>query len=533
MKYLTPSQSNTLVDGVDNEYKTGRAIQSKHYPVRLRALVIDAAAIDCRRLSDILSALGWSVTVAPSIAEATINISLGQYSLIFFGAQVENDDSEQIISQLSELRFRCGDLMPIIMTLRSAQSDFIVKAALNGASDFIRKPCNEDNVREIALSVRERLYAAARETRDENDSTVIAVSNAGRRNDVQELVGESDAITYVVKELARIINNINREYPLSAINETTVRQPPAFFITGETGTGKELIAGMIHRHSPHSRKKFVAVNCGSLPTELVESELFGHVAGAFTGAAKDKMGLWESADGGTLFLDEITEATPAVQATLLRVLQNGEVQRLGSQHTVKTRVQVVAASNRVIETEIRAGRFRQDLYYRLSQHCLHLPPLRDRLEDVPSIIKHFLQLHFNRPVSFAKESLELLMSYSFPSNVRELENIVRGAVRRSPDGRVYRFDLQSYMELAKTNATQVHAISDKQSNKREAHLDRKLEPHDNEEESLDERVRRFTLHVVHDALADCGNNRMRAAEQLKITRQRLYKLLNSDKRAAS
>jgi len=335
-----------------------------------------------------------------------------------------------------------------------------------------------------------------------------------------------------VKELARIINNINREYPLSGINETIARQPPAFFITGETGTGKELIAQMIHRHSPHSRKKFVAVNCGSLPTELVESELFGHVAGAFTGATKDRMGLWESADGGTLFLDEITEATPAIQATLLRVLQNGEVQRLGSQQTMKTRVQVVAASNREIETEIRTGRFRQDLYYRLNQHRLHLPPLRDRLEDVPGIVKHFLQLHFNRPVIFFKEAIEMLMSYSFPGNVRELENIVRGAVRQSPDGKVYGFDLQSYMELAKTNVAQVRAINDKQSKRREAHLDRRLEPHDNEE-GLDERVRRFTLHVVHDALADCGGNRKRTAEQLKITRQRLYKLLDDTKRAAS
>ena len=532
MKYPYPSQSNMLLDSVGNEHGVRSAEKAARESARLRALVIDANPNHCHRLSDILTALGWSINVAPSITEAIATILPKHYSLIFFDAQIENDDGEQTISHLSELKFKCGDSTPIVMTLRSSQTDFIVRAAVNGASDFLRKPCDESKVREIALAVRERFYAAAREAQDESDSTVKAVSDGGKRNAVHELVGESDAITYVVKELARIINNINREYPLSGINETIARQPPAFFITGETGTGKELIAQMIHRHSPHSRKKFVAVNCGSLPTELVESELFGHVAGAFTGATKDRMGLWESADGGTLFLDEITEATPAIQATLLRVLQNGEVQRLGSQQTMKTRVQVVAASNREIETEIRTGRFRQDLYYRLNQHRLHLPPLRDRLEDVPGIVKHFLQLHFNRPVIFFKEAIEMLMSYSFPGNVRELENIVRGAVRQSPDGKVYGFDLQSYMELAKTNVAQVRAINDKQSKRREAHLDRRLEPHDNEE-GLDERVRRFTLHVVHDALADCGGNRKRTAEQLKITRQRLYKLLDDTKRAAS
>ncbi|MDQ3258692.1 MAG: sigma-54 dependent transcriptional regulator, partial [Acidobacteriota bacterium] len=529
----SPTPSYTLIDNVDNECGGRSAIQSERESVRLHALVIDADANDGRSLSDILSALDWSVDVAASMAEAAITISPGHYSLIFLDAQAESDDSYGVISQLSELKIRCGEATPVVITRRSSQSDFVLKVMMNGAFDSLRKPCEEMKVREIALAVRERLRAAAREARDESEFAVTAVGEGSKPNVVHELVGESDVMTCVVKELARIINHINREYPLSGLNQTTARQPPAFFITGETGTGKELIAGMIHRHSPHSHKKLVAINCGSLPTELVESVLFGHVAGAFTGATKDKMGLWELADGGTLFLDEITEATPVIQAKLLRVLQNGEVQRLGSQHTVKTRVQVVAASNRVIETEIRAGRFRQDLYYRLNQHCLHLPPLRDRLEDVPGIVKHFLHLHFNRRVSFSKEAMEMLMSYSFPGNVRELENIVRGAARQSPDGTVYGVDLPSYVEPAKSNAARVHAIDDKQQKNRETSLEGTHELHDNGESGLDERVRRFTRHVVHDALADCGGSRRRAAEQLKITRQRLYKLLNDAKHAAS
>ncbi len=160
-----------------------------------RALVIDADTNDCRRLSDILSALGWSVTVAPSIAEATTSISPGQYSLIFFDAQVENDDGNNVISQLSELKFSCGDSTPVIMTLRSSQTDFIVRATVNGASDFLRKPCDKSKVREITLAVRERFYAAAREARDESDFTAKAVGDGVKRNAVHELVGASDAIT--------------------------------------------------------------------------------------------------------------------------------------------------------------------------------------------------------------------------------------------------------------------------------------------------------------------------------------------------
>jgi DNA-binding NtrC family response regulator len=201
-------------------------------------------------------------------------------------------------------------------------------------------------------------------------------------------------------------------------------------LTGESGTGKEVVASALHRRSARGEQPFVAVNCGAIPAELIESELFGHMKGSFTGADRDRRGLWEEADGGTVFLDEITETTPAFQVKLLRALQEGEIRRVGSNRTQQVDVRVVAASNRDVEGEVKAGRFRQDLFYRLNAVSIVLPPLRERREDILPLAKSFAEQVYslNPAVNFAPEALALLERYTWPGNIRELENaVVRAA----------------------------------------------------------------------------------------------------------
>ncbi len=211
-------------------------------------------------------------------------------------------------------------------------------------------------------------------------------------------------------------------------------------ITGESGTGKEVVARAIHQRSNRAaRGSFVAVNCGAVPVELIESELFGHTRGSFTGADRERIGLWEEADGGTILLDEITETHPLFQVKLLRALQQGEIRRVGSNQSKKVDVRVIAATNRDIEEEVKENRFRQDLMYRLNAVTIHLPPLRERIEDIPLLAKHFAKQARppNAPMlKFSTTALEILKNYTWQGNIRELENTILRAVSFC-DGIVY------------------------------------------------------------------------------------------------
>jgi transcriptional regulator with PAS, ATPase and Fis domain len=208
-------------------------------------------------------------------------------------------------------------------------------------------------------------------------------------------------------------------------------------ITGETGTGKELIANVVHYNSERATGPLVKVNCGALPETLLETELFGHVKGAFTGAVRDYEGRFRAADGGTLFLDEVSEMSPRLQVKVLRVLQERQLEPVGSSKTITVDVRIVAATGRDLRSEVRSGRFRQDLYYRLNVISIQIPPLRDRREDIPLLVDHFLEKYnreANRQVSHVpREVLNALLAYSWPGNVRELENCIERAVVMSPD----------------------------------------------------------------------------------------------------
>jgi two-component system response regulator HupR/HoxA len=273
-------------------------------------------------------------------------------------------------------------------------------------------------------------------------------------------------------------------------------------VTGETGTGKELFARLIHANGRRRDRKFVAQNCGALPESLLESELFGHTRGAFTGATADRRGLFEEADGGTIFLDEVGEMSPAMQLRFLRVLQEGEIRRVGATATHKVDVRVIAATNADLEAEIRAGRFRQDLYYRLNVFPIRLPPLRERADDIAVLAEYFLKTFRERArraiPGIAPEALRCLRAYPFPGNVRELENEIERAVALADDRRPLGVEhLSERLRAAPPAAPPV---------------------------TLNEAIEQLKRRMIEDALRECGS-KTRAAERLGLTRQSLQQMM--------
>ena len=282
------------------------------------------------------------------------------------------------------------------------------------------------------------------------------------------------------------------------------RTDAAVLIQGESGTGKELVAVAIHEENPRAHKYFVPVNCGALPEGLIETDLFGHVKGAFTGAIRDKKGRFELADGGTLFLDEVSELSPAMQVKLLRVLQDGCFERVGSEKTVRVNVRVVSATNKKLEEEVAAGRFRQDLYYRLCVMPIFIYPLRDRAGDVPLLVEHFLALYteesFGRKVTLSPEAFSVLEAYSWPGNVRELENVLQFALAKCQGDVIEPGHLPPALHLSISRPF-----------KR-----RRREP-------------KLKAVDVAAALKKVGGNRRRAAEILGVSRSSLYRFFERQK----
>jgi len=271
-----------------------------------------------------------------------------------------------------------------------------------GAYDYLLKPFGADDLQSLSRALREQLEGSkSRRVR-------LSGGVSPYQTDIGVL-GRSEAFIAVMKQVGRVAGT---NLPV--------------LLTGESGTGKEVVASSLHSRSTRADQPFVAVNCGAISAELIESELFGHTKGSFTGADRDRRGLWEEADHGTVFLDEITETTPAFQVKLLRALQQGEIRRVGSNITQRVDVRVIAASNRDVEQEVEAGRFREDLFYRLNAVSITLPPLRQRREDILLLANSFAERVYSLSpqVKFSLEALQFLEQYPWPGNVRELENAV-------------------------------------------------------------------------------------------------------------
>jgi transcriptional regulator with PAS, ATPase and Fis domain len=274
-------------------------------------------------------------------------------------------------------------------------------------------------------------------------------------------------------------------------------------ICGESGTGKELVAQAIHQLSRRNSEPFIAVNCGALPESLLESELFGHEKGAFTGADKMKVGRFELAGGGTIFLDEIGDISPSTQIRLLRVLQNRQIERVGGTTTIQIKARTIAATNRNLEEALKEGHFREDLYYRINVFPVYLPPLRDRKEDIPDLVSHFLKKFGKEENAIEGPALELLMKYRWPGNVRELENVVERALIMSGKGVIREQDLPQHLR----NVFLAGGSSSIEI--------------PNEGISLED----VEKNLIKEALNKTGGNKSRAAKLLGITRRKLYSMM--------
>lgn len=291
--------------------------------------------------------------------------------------------------------------LPVIMITAFASPDDAVLAMKNGAYDYITKPFNLDEIKAVIASATSKTQPYL-PSQDLGDA-------------FPEIIGRS-------REMLKIFDMIQRVAPT----------PANVLIYGESGTGKELVAQAIHRHSKVAERNFVPITCSAIPEDLMESELFGHIKGSFTGAISDKSGLFNEADGGTAFLDEIGELTPIIQTKLLRVLQEREIKPVGGTKAKRISVRIIAATNKILENEIREGRFREDLFYRLAVVLIRVPPLRERKEDVPHLVEYFLKKYSRQLGKEVQEissyGLQVLMNYHFPGNVRELENIIERGV---------------------------------------------------------------------------------------------------------
>jgi DNA-binding NtrC family response regulator len=365
--------------------------------------------------------------------------------------------------------------VPVIVITAYGTIESAVSAMKQGAFDYITKPFNRDELRitlERALKMR----------RLEKENVRLRAEVIDRYR-FDAIVGGSEKIRAVIALAGRV-----------APSDATV------LVTGESGTGKELLARGIHYSSGRAEGPFIAVNCAAIPESLIESELFGHVKGAFTGAVRDREGKFEQADGGTLFLDEIGDLRVDLQAKILRALQERTVDRVGGVKQVDLDVRVIAATNKDLEREVREGNFREDLFYRLSVVALHMPPLRDRKDDIPILAEHFLRKFSHGPaVRIAPDALELLTAYGWPGNVRELENVMERASILKRGDMITRDDLPEKLSRKATGASEVLL------NLPEGGL------------SLEE----LEKDLIIKALERHKGNQTRAAEYLRITRPTL------------
>jgi len=367
-------------------------------------LVIDDEEIMREVLETLLTREGYSVRFARSAEEGLELARSMPFDVAIVDLMLPGMDG---IAALEELK-RINEDLPVLMITAFASVETAIAAMKRGAFDYITKPFK-------------------------NDEVLVVVRNAVERS---RLVQENRSLRRSVQEhYQKFSNIIGRSPKMRQVFDLILQAAPSrstILIQGESGTGKELVARALHANSPRADRAFVTVNSGNLPPDLLESTLFGHVKGAFTGAIYPKKGLFDLADKGTIFFDEMGNIAPETQAKLLRVMQEREFMRLGGMETIRVDVRIIAATNTDLKRMVDEGRFREDLYYRLNVISIPLPPLRERKVDIPALAQHFLQKYGEennkRDLELAPEALDLLMDYDWPGNVRELENVIERAV---------------------------------------------------------------------------------------------------------
>jgi two-component system response regulator AtoC len=378
-----------------------------------KILIADDDASIREVLRDLLTDEGFQVEEADSgigVLEAMNRPHDDAPALVMMDVRMPDKNGIEVMREAGS---SSNGTLPVIVMTAYGTSNVAIEAMQLGAYDYITKPFDLDDV----LLTVNRFF----EHQQLNDQVKKLSTRVGEKDPNEILIGNSAAMQEVYKTIGRI-----------AHSDATV------LITGETGTGKELIAGILHRTSSYSRGALIKVNCAALPETLLESELFGHEKGSFTGALAQRKGRFELANKGTIFLDEVGEMTLSTQKKLLRVLQEREFERVGGTVTVKIDTRVIAATNKVLSQEIEQGRFRQDLFYRLNVISIYLPPLRDRRDDIPLLVEHFVDKHRympgTPPARVTQPAMDMLMEHDWPGNIRELENIIERAVVISHGG---------------------------------------------------------------------------------------------------
>jgi DNA-binding NtrC family response regulator len=440
-----------------------------------KILIVDDEKSMCQFLSIMLRKEGYQITAVNNGKKGLEQIKSQSFDLVITDIKMSGMDGIELLTEIKKL----DKSMPVIIMTAYASQKTAIEAVNHGAFHYLIKHAKND---EIRMVVRNALDM--RRVRTENQ---LLKRQLKKSSDLKTIIGKSEEIQKVFSMVDKV-----------ADTDSTI------LIGGESGTGKELIARAIHFRSHRSNNPFVSINCGALPENLLESELFGHVKGSFTGAIRDKEGLFKVAQGGTFFLDEVGETSPTIQVKLLRVLQEREIIPVGGTNPIKVDVRLIAATNADLEKAVNQERFRTDLYYRLNVIPIHLPPLRRRKDDIPLLVNHFLA-KFNENLKaearkgISKEAMDVLINYSWPGNVRELENIIERAVI-----------------LEESNEIQVEALPDKlrcrETSPRQLITDRA-------QVTLEELEKEYLIKVLEDT----NWQKKRASSILGINASTLYR----------
>jgi two-component system response regulator HydG len=437
-----------------------------------RILIVDDQDSARGMLSDMLHGEGYGVDQAPNGELACAMVAENGYDLVITDLRMGDIGGLEVLQRTRET----SPLTEVIVMTAFGTIEDAVKAMRFGAHDFVQKPFVEEEL-------------------------LVKVARAARR---RHLAGELRAVAADFRERYNFGNIIGQSAEIRDILGRIIRIAPTdatVLITGESGTGKELVARAIHANSLRAERPFVSINCAALPETLLESELFGHMRGAFTGAVQTRKGLFEEANGGTFFFDEIAETPPSLQAKLLRAIQEGEIRRLGDNKPVNVDARIIAATNQDLKSLIVEKRFREDLYYRLNVARFELPPLRERKEDIAPIVESFLGKYgkkMGRQASLGPGVMDYLLSYDFPGNIRELENLIEQGVALAQDGQIHLSDI-----VPKSNG-----------NSSSLHPGR---------QSLADIVQDVERDAIVRALRRVGGNKERAAELLGLSPTTLWR----------
>jgi DNA-binding NtrC family response regulator len=450
---------------------------------RKHLLIVDDETALREAVAERLADHGFDVEQVSNGEEALQRLSEFAYDILITDLRLPGIDGRRVLDAALE---RYPDIIAIVITGFGTVKD-AVEAIKQGAADFITKPFQFDALLHVLASALEQ-----RRLRAEN---AYLRSQLEQRYRLEGLIGQSAAMR-----------------DLSQLLETVAATSSTVLITGETGTGKELAARAIHHSSPRRNNRFLAINCSAIPETLLEAELFGHVRGAFTGAVGARQGRLEQANKGTLFLDEVGTMSPALQAKLLRVLQEREFERVGDSHTIKIDVRVIAATHSDLARMVAEGTFREDLYYRLNVIPVHMPPLRERRDDIPLLVQHFLQKlaadSGRSALTVSQDAMRRLMAYGWPGNVRQLENVVERAVTFS--GTRTQIELHDFGPEIQQPAANVEATS-------------VMFPEDGLD--FDQYIEGIELSLIKRSLERTRGNKRQAAKLLNLKRTTLIEKL--------